>query len=83
MNEKEWRRMNLEWERRRRDARWALIGPEYSSLIGPQGGGGEAAGAGQRGEATQDGAQAEVQGGTLHIFNSAHFEVAAKTFEVA
>ena len=81
MNEKEWRRMNLEWERRRRDARWALIGPEYSALIGPeysaligpQGGGGEAAGAGQRGEATQDGAQAEVQGGELQNFNCAHF----------
>ena len=40
---------------------------QYSALIGPQGGGGEAAGAGQRGEATQDGAQAEVQGGELHI----------------
>ena len=68
------------------ETRWqysALIGPEYSALIGPQGGGGEAAGARQRGEATQDGAQAEVQGGTLHIFNSAHFEVAGKTFEVA
>ena len=48
-------------------AGWALIGPEYSPLIGPQGGGGEAAGAGQRGEAPQDGAQAEVQGEEFHI----------------
>ena len=38
-----------------------------SALIGSQGGGGEAAGAGQRGEAPQDGAQAEVQGEELHI----------------
>ena len=48
---------------------------QYSALIGPQGGGGEAAGAGQRGEATQDGAQAEVQGGTLHILEGAAIEV--------
>ena len=54
---------------------------QYSALIGPQGGGGEAAGARQRGEATQDGAQAEVQGGTLQNFNYAHSEVAVKTLK--
>ena len=63
VSEKEWRRMNLEWERRRRDARWAAANERaLNDRLTNQRGWAEEEAEGRGGAQTQDGAQTEEQG---------------------